>query len=345
MTVEVAVRATNAAITDGAGREVTVPANDRVEVRFPAAAEMAGTARFQIGAAVGPLRRRRRARAAGVDAGDDRGVRDLRRDRRRRDQAAGRAARKVVTQFGGLEVTTSSTKLQALTDALLYLVTYPYECAEQLVRRILGDRGAARRARPRSRPRTCRSQPSSRRASRATSSACARCRTTTAASRSGSAATSRGRTSPSTSPTRSSAPRRRASTSRPTCSSAQGLPRRHRAALPLVLPAGRQADAARLRALRAQAHGRPRHREGARRIITRGRRRRQAARWRRTAGCSARWPATAARAGELRRPSAAARQPGHRDRRRRELHDQLRRRRLPAPRTPTAASTASCSSR
>jgi uncharacterized protein YfaS (alpha-2-macroglobulin family) len=30
------------------GREVTVPANDRVEVRFPAAAELAGTARFQL---------------------------------------------------------------------------------------------------------------------------------------------------------------------------------------------------------------------------------------------------------------------------------------------------------
>src|ERR1700733_9663601 len=41
-------RRTNAAITDGAGREVTVPPNDRVEVQFPAGAEMAGTARFQI---------------------------------------------------------------------------------------------------------------------------------------------------------------------------------------------------------------------------------------------------------------------------------------------------------
>jgi hypothetical protein len=36
---------------------------------------------------------------------------------------------KVVTQFGGLEVTTASTNLQALTDAMLYLVHYPFECA------------------------------------------------------------------------------------------------------------------------------------------------------------------------------------------------------------------------
>src|SRR5205085_11384789 len=39
MEVNVAVRASNAALTEGAGRRVTVPANDRVEVRFPATTE------------------------------------------------------------------------------------------------------------------------------------------------------------------------------------------------------------------------------------------------------------------------------------------------------------------
>src|SRR5262249_39692447 len=53
MTVRVAVRASTAAITDGAGREVRVPANDRVEVQFPVAAELAGTARFQVVATSG----------------------------------------------------------------------------------------------------------------------------------------------------------------------------------------------------------------------------------------------------------------------------------------------------
>ncbi|MBL0220973.1 MAG: hypothetical protein IPQ07_44770 [Myxococcales bacterium] len=48
MTVRLAIAATNLALTDGAGRSVTVPANDRVEVQFPAAAELAGTARLQI---------------------------------------------------------------------------------------------------------------------------------------------------------------------------------------------------------------------------------------------------------------------------------------------------------
>jgi uncharacterized protein YfaS (alpha-2-macroglobulin family) len=40
-------------------------------------------------------------------------------------------------QFGGLEISTSSTQLQALTDAFVYLVRYPYECAEQTSSRVL----------------------------------------------------------------------------------------------------------------------------------------------------------------------------------------------------------------
>src|SRR5213075_98613 len=40
-------------------------------------------------------------------------------------------------QFGGLEISTSSTELQALTDAVLYLVAYPFECSEQLSSRVL----------------------------------------------------------------------------------------------------------------------------------------------------------------------------------------------------------------
>ena len=43
----------------------------------------------------------------------------------------------VFPQYGGLEITTSSTALQALTDAVLYLVSYPFECSEQLASRIL----------------------------------------------------------------------------------------------------------------------------------------------------------------------------------------------------------------
>ncbi len=137
MTVRVAVRATNAALADGAGREVTVPPNDRVEVQFAAAAELAGTARFQVVGAAGD-----RSDAAEValpvwtpattEAFATYGVID--------EGAIAQPVAlpdKVVTQFGGLEVTTASTNLQALTDALLYLVHYPFECAEQRSSRII----------------------------------------------------------------------------------------------------------------------------------------------------------------------------------------------------------------
>ncbi|HMG52041.1 MAG TPA: DUF6049 family protein, partial [Kofleriaceae bacterium] len=143
MTVRVAVRASNAAITEGGGREVTVPPNDRVEVQFPAAAELAGTARFQI---VGEAGRGAASDAAELalpvwtpattEAFATYGVID--------DRTPGGAIAqpvalpdKVVIGFGGLEVTTASTNLAALTDAILYLVHYPFECAEQRASRIL----------------------------------------------------------------------------------------------------------------------------------------------------------------------------------------------------------------
>jgi hypothetical protein len=136
--VDVAVRAANAELTDGRGRRVTVPANDRVEVRFPAAASAAGTARFQVAAVSG-----RHADAsqfelpvwtpATTEAFATYG--EL-------DQSGAvvqpvKAPPDVFRQFGGLEVQTSSTQLQALTDAVLYLVSYPFECSEQLASRVL----------------------------------------------------------------------------------------------------------------------------------------------------------------------------------------------------------------
>ena len=36
----------------------------------------------------------------------------------------------VVPQYGGLEIDTSSTAMQALTDAVVYLEDYPYESAD-----------------------------------------------------------------------------------------------------------------------------------------------------------------------------------------------------------------------
>ncbi|HYN83893.1 MAG TPA: alpha-2-macroglobulin family protein [Pyrinomonadaceae bacterium] len=137
--VRVAVRAANAEMTDGMGRRVTVPANDRVEVRFPVAAMKAGTARFQVGAVTGrhtdaaeislpvwtPATTEAFATYGELDTSGATVVQPV------------KAPANVFVQFGGLEVTTSSTQLQALTDAVLYLVAYPYECSEQLSSRVL----------------------------------------------------------------------------------------------------------------------------------------------------------------------------------------------------------------
>ncbi len=138
MTVKLAVRATNATITEGAGREVTVPPNDRVEVQFPAAAALAGTARFQVIGSSGNVSDAAELALpvwtpATTEGFATYGVID---DGAIKQPVA--LPGKVITQFGGLEVTTASTNLQALTDALLYLVKYPYECAEQRASRILG---------------------------------------------------------------------------------------------------------------------------------------------------------------------------------------------------------------
>ncbi|CAF1370238.1 unnamed protein product [Adineta steineri] len=44
----------------------------------------------------------------------------------------------VILQFGQLSISTSSTALASLTDAIISLYTYPYECTEQLSSRLLG---------------------------------------------------------------------------------------------------------------------------------------------------------------------------------------------------------------
>jgi hypothetical protein len=137
MTVDVAVRARNAALTAGAGRRLRVPANDRAEVRFPMAAVRAGSARIQVGAVSGDV-----ADAAEValpvwtPATTEAFATYGQIDRGAVVQPVA-APRGVVPDFGGLEVTTSSTALHALTDAVLYLVAYPFECAEQLSSRVL----------------------------------------------------------------------------------------------------------------------------------------------------------------------------------------------------------------
>lgn len=137
MTVDVAVRAHNAELTKGAGRRVQVPANDRVELRFPTSAAFAGTARFQVGATAAkwndaaqfelpvwtPATTEAFATYGEIDSGAI--------------AQPVKAPAGVFPQFGGLEISTTSTAVAALTDAVLYLVSYPFECSEQIASRVL----------------------------------------------------------------------------------------------------------------------------------------------------------------------------------------------------------------
>jgi uncharacterized protein YfaS (alpha-2-macroglobulin family) len=137
MVAGVALRALNATLTEAGGKRLTIPANDRVEARFLAKAEKPGTARFQIGAESGTF-----ADAANVElpvwtpatteAFATYGVIDQGAIAQPVKMPSG-----VVTQFGGLEVTTSSTAMQGLTDAVVYLLHYPFECNEQVASRVL----------------------------------------------------------------------------------------------------------------------------------------------------------------------------------------------------------------
>lgn len=137
MTVELAARVANLDLTAGSGRKVTVPANDRVEVRLPAAAVKPGTARFQVAVAAGkwsdaasgalpvwtPATTEAFATYGQIDVGAQ-------------SQSISPPA-DVIPGFGGLDITTSSTALAELTDAVLYLVRYPFECSEQLASRMI----------------------------------------------------------------------------------------------------------------------------------------------------------------------------------------------------------------
>ena len=137
MDVAVGLRAGNAELTEGAGRRVNVPANDRVEVRFPVSAQRAGTARFQIAGVSGkwadaaeielPVWTPATTEAFATYGEIDNGA----------ITQPVKAPSDAIKQFGGLDITTSSTELQALTDAVLYLVAYPFECSEQLSSRVL----------------------------------------------------------------------------------------------------------------------------------------------------------------------------------------------------------------
>ena len=137
MEVDVVIETANLSLDETAGKRVTVPANDRVEVRFPASAESAGIARFRVVGVSGEMTDAAEVELpvytpATSEAFATYGVID--------NGAIAQpvlAPTDVFPQFGGLEINTSSTAVQALTDAVLYLVDYRYESADGYASRIM----------------------------------------------------------------------------------------------------------------------------------------------------------------------------------------------------------------
>ncbi len=134
--VDVVLQTSNLDIDGSPGRSVTVPANNRIEVRFPVTTESPGTARFRAVAVTAanadaatvslPVYTPATAEAfATYGVVDEGAVIQL------------LLAPEGVVQFGGLEINTSSTAVQALTDAVIYLNDYRYENADGLASRIL----------------------------------------------------------------------------------------------------------------------------------------------------------------------------------------------------------------
>ena len=139
-TVNLAARAANLNLDDPHGLSVDVPAGDRVEVRFPSTTKSAGQADLQFAVASGdwsdaveesfpvwtPATTEAFATYGSVEDSNARVVQPIRKPEG------------VIPEFGDLNVTTSSTALQQLTDAFIYLVDYPYGCTEQISSRMLG---------------------------------------------------------------------------------------------------------------------------------------------------------------------------------------------------------------
>ncbi len=137
MKVDVVVQIANLESTGALAKTLTVPANDRVEVRFPVAVKQAGTARFRVSG----------FSASAADSAEGSipvftpGTTEAFATYGTIDAGAIRqpvlAPTDVIGTYGGLEVSTSSTSLQALTDALLYVNDFDYQSSDAYASRIM----------------------------------------------------------------------------------------------------------------------------------------------------------------------------------------------------------------
>ncbi|HEY9680228.1 MAG TPA: alpha-2-macroglobulin family protein [Oculatellaceae cyanobacterium] len=135
--VNLAARATNIKFIKGQGRHTTVPPNDRIEVRLPAETQHSGKAKFQAIVACGtttdaaqfdlPVYTPATTEAFATYGQLDKGAIE-----QQLVKPEG-----ILPDIGELQITTSSTILETLTDAFLYVQRYPHECSEQISSRLI----------------------------------------------------------------------------------------------------------------------------------------------------------------------------------------------------------------
>ncbi len=137
---EVAIRADNATVSDP-GKTVTIPANDRVEVRFATTATGLGQAHFQCAAAAGSLSDAAQfSLPVLIPSSSETYVASGVIDGRASEAGVVQKLTKpqnVFDKLGGLTFSTSSSAVQSLTGAYAYLRDYPYTCSEQISSRLI----------------------------------------------------------------------------------------------------------------------------------------------------------------------------------------------------------------
>ncbi|MCH9682339.1 MAG: Ig-like domain-containing protein, partial [Deltaproteobacteria bacterium] len=134
--IMVGTRGTNVTLPSETEKMIQIPAGESREVRFDMEVLAVGTMRLQFAALSNGGRDATELSLpvhypATAEAFADYGMIDTATQRSITPPADALPA------FGGLELSMSSTALSGLEDAVDYLVTYPYECAEQTASRVL----------------------------------------------------------------------------------------------------------------------------------------------------------------------------------------------------------------
>lgn len=140
VSADVVLRAVNAIVGDkgrAAGKHLVIPANNRVEVRFPVSTDDKGKASFQCALVADQFTDASQFTLpvyvpASMESFATYGQVD-------KDAVGQKLVRPqdIYTEVGGLTISNSSTALQSLTDAFFKLRDYQFSCSEQLSSRVI----------------------------------------------------------------------------------------------------------------------------------------------------------------------------------------------------------------